>query len=129
MGAMYLQTNIREFSDFLKHVIEYVSPDGLPYEIDAPQSSLITNMTVDGDKRVFHLINWSGSKNERMWQDVYYIPPIEHVTIRFKITSRKKIKNIRLLVPAEFSQKREKDILDITLPRVEKYQGIVIEME
>lgn len=128
MGAMYLQTGIKEFSDFIKNVIEYVSPDGFPYEIEAPPSTLITNMTVNGDKRVFHLINWTGSQSERMWQNVYYIPPIENITIKFKIPVGKKINKITSFVPIDFSQKKEKNVLHITLPRVEQYQGIVIEL-
>jgi hypothetical protein len=128
-GAMFQQTGIMEYSDFLKDVIEYVSPDGMPYEIDAPESTLITNMTVDGDKRVFHLITWTGSQNESMWQNVYYIPPIDNVTIKFRIPDGKKIKNISTFVPIKFIQQQDKDILRITLPRIDKYQGIVIEME
>ena len=106
-----------------------MSPDGLPYEIDAPPSSLITNMIVNGDKRVFHLINRTGPKNERMWQNVYYIPPVENVTIKFRIPEGKKIKTIISFVPVKFSQRQENNFLYITLPTVEKYQGIVIEME
>ena len=48
VGAMYLQTGIRELSDLIRDVIEYVSPEGVPYEIEAPIASLITNMTVNG---------------------------------------------------------------------------------
>ena len=129
VGAMYLQTGIRELSDLIRDVIEYVSPDGAPYEIEAPIASLITNMTVNGDKMVFHLINRTGSNQERMWQNIYYIPPIENVTIKVRIPDGKEIKNITSFVPVVFSQKRENNILHITLPRVEKYQAIVIEMQ
>jgi hypothetical protein len=129
MGAMYLQTGIKEFSDFIRDVIDYVSPEGVPYEIEAPHSTLITNMTVNGNKRVFHLINWTGSQSERMWQNVYYIPPIENVTIKFKIPAGKRINKITSFVPIDFSKKKEKNTQYITLPRVEKYQGIVIAME
>jgi hypothetical protein len=128
-GAMFMQTGIKEYSDFLKDVIKYVSPDEVSYEIEAPPSTLITNMTVNGNRRVIHLINWTGSQSERMWQNIYYIPPIENIIIRFKIPGGKKIKNVSSFVPAELSQKQEKNILTITLPKVDKYQGIVIEMD
>jgi hypothetical protein len=110
-------------------VIDYVSPDGVLYEIDAPTGSLISNMTVNGDRMVFHLINRTGSNQERNWQNSYYIPPIENVTLKLKIPKGKEIKNITSFIPVEFSQRREKDILRITLPRIEKYQGIVIELK
>ena len=78
---------------------------------------------------VFHLINRTGSNQERNWQNIYYIPPIENVTIKVRIPDGKEIKNITSFVPVEFSQKRENNILKITLPRIEKYQAIVIEMQ
>ena len=128
LGSMYLQTHIREFADFLKDVIEYVSPETLPYEIDAP-SSLIANMTANGNQRVLHLINWTGFNLEKTLQTVYYIPPIEDVLVKFKIPDGKDINNIKLFVTAEYSHYRENDILYIKLPRIEKYQGIAIELE
>jgi hypothetical protein len=110
-------------------VIEYVSPVEVPYEIEAPESTLITNMTVNGDKRVFHLITWTGNQNENMWQNVYYIPGIENVTIKFRIPDGKKIKNISSFVPVKLTRKQDKNILSIGIPYIDKYQGIVIEME
>src|SRR5678815_2555335 len=115
--------------DSIRDVIEYVSPEGSPCEIEAPIASLITNMTVSGDKIVFHLINRTGSNQERMWQNNYYIPPIENVTIKVRIPGGKEVKNITSFVPVIFTQKREKNILEITLSRVDKYQAIVIEMQ
>ena len=128
-GAMYLQTGIQELSDLIQDVIEYVSPGGAPYEIEAPIGSLITNMTVKGDKLVFHLINRTGSNQQRNWQNIYYIPPIENVTLKVRIPDGKEVKNITSFVPVVFSQRRESSILQITLSRVEKYQGIVIELK
>jgi len=129
VGAMYLQTGIRELSDFIRDVIEYVSPEGASYVIEAPFASLITNMTMNGHRMVFHLINRTASNQERMWQNIYYIPPIENVTIKVRIPDGKKIKNITSFLPVAFSQKRENNILEITLSRIEKYQAIVIEMQ
>ena len=86
-------------------------------------------MTIDGDKRVFHFVTWTGSQNENMWQNVYYIPTIENVTIQFRIPEGKKIKNISSFVPVKLSNEQDKDILHINIPYIEKYQGIVIELE
>jgi len=128
VGAMYLQSGIRELSDLIRDVIDYVSPDGAPYEIEAPTGSLITNMTTKEDKMVFHLINRTGNNQERMWQNVYAIPPIENVTIKVRIPDGKKIKSITPFLSVAFLQRQENNILLITLPRVQKYQGIVIEL-
>ncbi|HET9434845.1 MAG TPA: hypothetical protein VFO37_13850, partial [Chitinophagaceae bacterium] len=129
VGAMYLQTGIRELSDLIRDVIEYVSPERASYEIEAPIASLITNMTMNGNKMVFHLINRTASNQERMWQNIYYIPPIENVKIKVRIPDGKKIKNITPFLPVAVSQKRENNFLEITLSRIEKYQAIVIEMQ
>ena len=129
VGAMYLQTGIRELADLIRDVIEYVSPVRPSYEIEAPIASLITNKRVNGDKMVVHLINRTASNQERMWQNIYYIPPIENVRIKVKIPDGKEIKNITTFVPMEFSQKREKNMLEITLSRIDKYQAIVVELK
>ena len=129
VGAMYLQTGILEFSDFIRDVIEYVSPERVSYEIEAPIASLITNMTMNGNRMVFHLINRTASNQERMWQNIYYIPPIDNVKIKVRIPDGKKIQNITSFLPVAFSQKEENNILEITIPRIEAYQGLVVEMQ
>lgn len=127
LDAMYLQTHIRQFREVIRDVIEYVSPEPLPYKIDAP-SALTTNMTERDNMRVLHLVNWTGCKQERPQQKVYYVPPIENVTIRFRIPPGKSIRNVSLFIPAPFSYTQEKDTLQVTLPKIEKYQAVVIEM-
>jgi len=128
LDAMYRQTRIRQFADFARAVVAYVSADGLPYEIDAP-STLIANMMSRGDTRVLHLINWTGCKHESPQQNVYYIPAIENVTVRYKIPHGKRVTGVTLFAPAAFSHHVERDVLHVILPKVDKYQGIVIEME
>ena len=128
LDAMYRQTRFRQFADFLRAVIAYTSPDGLPYEVDAP-SALITNMMSRGDRRVLHMINWTGCKHESPQQNVYYIPPIENVVIRYKIPRGKRITGVRLFVRADYSHRVEQDVLYVTLPKVDKYQGVIIEMQ
>jgi hypothetical protein len=123
-----MQTGIKELSELIRDVIEYVSPQKPSYEIEAPVASLITNLRVNGDKMVFHFVNRTTGNQERMWQNIYYIAPVENVKIKIRIPEGKEIKNIASFVPVEFSQKREKNILEITLPRIDKYQGIAIEL-
>jgi hypothetical protein len=128
LDAMYRQTRIRQFAQFLSDVIAFVSPDGLPYEIDAP-STLIANMMSRGDTRVLHLINWTGCKYESPQQNVYYIPPIENVVMRYKVPRGKRVTGVRLFIPAEHSHRVERNVLHVSLPEIDKYQGVVIEME
>lgn len=127
--ALYYQTSMKELSDLMTDVIKYVSPSELPYEIEAPRNALISNMTVNGNTRVFHLINWSGSKDEKMLQNVYYIPSLEDIKIRFRIPEGKKVREIKLFVPGEFSQKKSGDILSVNILKLNNYQGVIIELE
>jgi hypothetical protein len=128
IGSMYLQTGIKEFSDFIKNVIEYVSPEPEPYDLEAPHSTLLGNMMVNGNKRVLHIVNWPGSQAERMWQNLYHIPPVENVTVKFRVPAGKKVNKVSSFIRADFSQRQEKDILYITFPEIKNYQGVVIEM-
>lgn len=131
MGSIYLQSNIQQFADFMKDVIEYVSPDCLPYEIEAP-STLFANMTSKGNTKVLHLVNWTGCNLERLENiqlEAYYIPPVENVKIKFNIPNGKKINEVKLFIPAEFEQYIDKNSLYITLHKVDKYQGVIIEMD
>jgi hypothetical protein len=128
LDAMYRQTRIRQFADFLSEVIEYVSPERLPYEVDAP-ATLVANMMSRGDARVLHLINWTGCKFESPQQNVEYIPPVENVEVRCRIPAGRRVRSVRLFVPADWSHRVEQDVLRVTLPRIEKYQGIAIDIE
>jgi len=128
LDGMYRQSGIEQFAEFARDVIAHVSPDGLPYEIDAP-ATLIANMMSRGDVRVLHLINWTGCLHESPQQSVYYIPPIENVVVRYNIPHGKRVTAVRLFVPADFTHRVEHGVLRITLPKVDKYQGIIVEME
>lgn len=128
LDAMYLQTHIPQFADILIDAINYVSPDNPPYHINAP-SSVITNMTSNNDKRVLHLVNWTGCKLEKPHLNVDYIPPVRDITIQFTIPQGKQISSVTLFEPAKFSHYRKGDMLHIHLPLLEQYQGVVIQME
>jgi len=127
LDAMYRQTRIRQFAQFLRDVIAFVSPDGLPYEIDAP-STLIANMMSRGDMRVLHLINWTGCKYESPQQNVYYIPPVENVIARYRVPRGRRVTGVQLFIPAKYSYHVEQGVLHVSIPEVGKYQGVIIEL-
>jgi uncharacterized membrane protein len=128
-SAMYQQTGIREYSDLIKNLVDYLSNNTIPYEISAPFASLITNMMIKKDTVIIHMINWTGSKSERMWQNAYYIPPVENVELKYPIPEGKKIKKVSLFVPGKFSKKIQKNNLLINISLIGKYQGVIIELE
>ena len=127
LDAAYLQSNIPQMAEFLREVIVYVSPSGLPYEVDSP-GSVMANMTAQGNIRVLHLVNWTGCKPERPRQNTYYVPPLEKVVVRYPIPGGKRLKQVQLFVPTEFTQSLKGNLLTVTLPRLEKYQGVVVEL-
>lgn len=128
LDAMYRQTRFRQFADFLRQVVAYVSLEGLPLEIEAP-ATLIANLMSRGDARVLHLVNWTGCNFESEQQNVDYVPPVENVVIRYRIPPGKTVTGVRLFVPAEFTQRVKQQVLHVTLPRVDRYQGVAIEMQ
>jgi hypothetical protein len=128
LDAMYRQTRIRQFAEFLRDVVVSVSPSGVPYEVDAPATVLATMMQ-RGDNHVLHLINWTGCRHESPRQNLYYLPPVENVTVRYPVPPGKRVAAVKLFVPAAFSQRVQENVLHITLPELGKYQGIVIELE
>jgi hypothetical protein len=82
-----------------------------------------------GNTGVLHLINHTGSRDERILQNLYHLPPVDDVTIRYRIPEGKKLKGIRLFVPAEYSQKTVGNIVHIHIPKVGNYQGVAIDVE
>ena len=127
LDAAYVQSDIPQFAEFLREVIAYVSPSGLPYEVDA-LGSVMANMTVRGNIRVLHLVNWTGCKPERPRQNTYYVPPLGQVVVRYPIPGGKRLKQVRLFVPTEFTESLKGNLLTVTLPRLEKYQGVILEL-
>ena len=127
--ALYYQTGIEELADVIKGVIAYVSPDGLPYEVEAPRSALITNLVVGGKAAVLHLVNRTGSRDERILQNLYHLPPVNDVTVTYRLPKGKTLKGVRLFVPAEYSVTTAGNAVHVHLARVDSYQGVAIEVE
>jgi hypothetical protein len=123
LEGLYLQTNLPEMADVLRSVIEWTSPEPVPYTIDAPEC-LIANLTSGGDERVLHLVNWTGNKFERAGVNESYLASIENVRVRLRKPAGRNIGQVTLFVDAPFTRKDVGDSLEITLPRAEAYQGI-----
>lgn len=128
IDAMYRQTRYQEFARTLADVITYVSPRAPLAEVEAPPG-VITNLMSRGNTHVLHLVNWTGSNFEDEQQELYYMPPVENVVVRFRIQSGMSLKRVQLFAPVDFTHTVQDDVLTITLPRLEGYQGIVVEFQ
>jgi len=102
----------------------------LPYEVEAPRSALISNLTVkgnmadEGGTAVVHLINHTGSREERILQNLYHLPPVDNVTVRYRLPAGTKLEAVRLFVPADFSSETTGDVVHVRLPRIDAYQAV-----
>ncbi len=92
--------------------------------MDAPPS-LIANLTQNGNRRVLHLLNWTGDAEN----EANYLPPVENVTVRMTIPDGMKVRRVATLLNAPLRQQQSGRELELRLPRVEAYQAVTIEFE
>lgn len=128
LDAMYRQTRFRQLAEILVDVIASVSPRRPPASVNAP-AGLIANLMSRGDTHVLHLINWTGSNFETEQQEIDYLPPIDNVTVRISIPAGRMLRSIHAFVPVDYSSRVVDGELEISLPRVEGYQGLGVEWE
>jgi hypothetical protein len=128
LESLYGQNNMRVLGEFVEHLIDEVSSVQAPYIVDAPER-VITNMTMQGQTRVLHLTNWLGNKFERNRGKEYYIAPIENIRIAIPQPTQGTIRFKQALVNANVQHRDLGDRLEIIIPRLEAYQGIVLTLE
>lgn len=128
LESLFLQQNSSAAGDLIRGLIAKVSPATAPYEMDAP-AGLMANLTTKLDTLVLHLTNWTGNKLERAGANEYYLAPAENVRVRFAIPKEKKVRSVALLVESPFRQERDGSILEITIPRIEAYQAVRVDLE
>ena len=114
--------------ELIKSMIKAVSSQALPYTIDAPQS-LISNLAYKDNKMIFHLTNWTGNKFEKPWINEYYLAPVENVKLKISIPEGKKVVEVSAMAQGSFKKKINGQMLEVSLPKVGDYQGIIIELE
>jgi hypothetical protein len=113
--------------ELLSKLVE-VAGGPAPYKIDAP-SSLISNLMVKDDKMVLHLTNWTGNKFEKPLRNEYYLAPVENVRLQIRIPENRNIRKVSMMVEADFSTSIRGQTLELVIPRINDYQGIVVELE
>jgi hypothetical protein len=128
LESLYLQQNSSAVGDLLRSLVAKAAGAAPPYEVEAP-SALIANLASKGDTLVLHLANWTGNKLERPGANEYYLAPVENVRVRLGVPSGKRVRNVSLLVKASFQKQTSGAVVSVTLPRVEAYQGIRVDLE
>jgi len=126
LESLYGSNGNPELGNLISDFITLVSPVPFPYIIKAP-STLITNLTSSGNNFVFHLTNWTGNKFEKNHMIEDYIAEAHNVSIKFTIPSGRKIESVKSITGSEFTMNNSgTNILEILLPHVGAYEGIII---
>ena len=64
LESLYSSTKESVLGNFLRKLVETAAATPPPYQVTAP-STLIVNFTQNGNRRVLHLLNWTGeAENE-----------------------------------------------------------------
>ncbi len=128
LESLFLQRNSRLVGQLLTGLIARAASEPPPYEIDGPQD-LITNLAAGPDVLVLHLTNWTGNKLERAGANEYYVAPVENVRVRLTVPSGRRVRKVTLLVDAPFRHERHGSTLEVSIPRIEAYQAVRVELE
>lgn len=128
LESLFLQQNSSAVGEMVRGLVAKAASAPLPYEVEAP-AALIANLTAKDNVWVLHLTNWTGNKMERAGANEYYLAPVENVRIRLAIPAGKRVRSVALLVKAPYQQQQKGSVLEVTIPRVEAYQGVRVEMQ
>jgi hypothetical protein len=124
LESLYSSTRQSVLGCLLRKLVEEAAATPPPCRVDAPPS-LIANLTQNGNRRVLHLLNWTGdAENESN-----YLPPVENVTARITIPEGMKVRRVSTFLRTSLRQKQSGRELEIRLSRVEAYQAVAIEFE
>jgi len=128
LESLFQTDNVDVLGKLIRTLIRTVAPEPAPYELQAP-AALVCNMTINGDRRVLHMTNWTGNKFERMLTKEYYLAPVEDVVLAVRLPEQKRIQGIDTFVVGP-SKRRDLDgAVEITFPRIEAYQAVHLELE
>lgn len=108
----------------MRQLVEEAAVVPTPCRIEAPPT-LIANLTQNGNRRVLHLLNWTGDAEN----EANYLPPVENVTLRMTVPNGTKVRRVSTLLKTPFRKKQSGQELEIHLPRVEAYQAVTVDFE
>ena len=124
LESLYSSTKQSLLGNFLRGLVEEAAAGPPPCRVEAPPS-VIANLTQNGNRRVLHLLNWTGDAEN----EANYLPPVENVTLRMTIPDGMKVRRVSSFLDAALRQRQSGQELDMLLPRVEAYQAVAVELE
>jgi hypothetical protein len=122
LESLYNSTRQSLLGGFLRTLVVQAAGEPPPSQVDAPPS-LIANLTQNGDRRVLHLLNWTGDAEN----EANYLPPVSNVTVRIAIPEGMKVRRVSTFLETPLRTRQVDHQLEIRLARVEAYQAVVVE--
>ncbi len=116
-----------KLKNIISDFISMVTSAQPSYTVKAP-SGLITNMAKNDNYYLLHLTNWTGNKFEKTHLMEDYISPVENVRVKFSIPGKQQIASIKTISGSKYSMNKSGNSVEIVLPRVEAYEGILVEL-
>lgn len=124
LESLYNSTQQSDLGNLLRGLVESVAGEPPPFQVSAP-ARLIANLTQNGNRRVLHLLNWTGDAGN----DGGYLPPVENVTIRFRIPDGAKVRRVAGFLDSQLRQTLVGQELELRIARIEAYQAVTIELQ
>jgi hypothetical protein len=128
LESLFLQNNDSVLRDQIRKLIAEAAETPAPYEVEGP-AALIANLTTNGGSLMLHLTNWTGDKLERNGSNTYYLAPVENVRLRIRVPRGKRVRAVRLSVETPYKKTQSASAIELTIPRVEAYQGVRVDLE
>ena len=127
MESLFQSNGNPLLKDLIADLISIVAPSLPTYKVKAP-SALITNMAVSGNQYLLHLTNWTGNKFEKKQVMEDYIAPVENVQVELNLPPGK-IASVKPLNGSIFILRKKAKSVEIVLPKVGVYEGILVTLK
>jgi hypothetical protein len=124
LESLYSSTRQSLLGGFLRRLVEQAAATPPPCRVDAPPS-LVANLTQNGNRRVLHLLNWTGDAEN----EANYLPPVENVTVHIAIPVGKKVRRVSAFLSDALRHEQSGGELEICLPRMGAYEAVTVEFE
>ena len=113
--------------ELIADLISIVAPASPTYTVKAP-SALVANMAYSGNQYLLHLTNWTGNKFEKKQVMEDYIAPVENIQIELNFPPAN-IASVRTLNGSPFRLRKKPKSVEVILPKVGVYEGVLVTMK
>jgi putative glycosyl hydrolase-like family 6 (GHL6) protein/glycosyl hydrolase family 42 (putative beta-galactosidase) len=127
MESLFRSNGNPVLKELIADLISIVAPSSPSYTIKAP-SALIANMTDSGNQYLLHLTNWTGNKFEKTQVMEDYIAPVKNVQVELNFPPGS-IASVKTLNGSAFIVRKKSQSVEVILPKVDVYEGILISLK